>query len=169
MPFLRLRELFGVKTPARALSEGGHRRRPASQRVGLVVDQIIGNNQTVIKSLSKLHAKLQTFSGATILGDGTVALILDVVHLVNFGQAYEQRLRSGNRREGRMTVAREAAQESMKALTLRLQGEIFAIEAECVREILDIVPITGGAERIGFRAGLINVRGGASFRSPICG
>jgi len=93
VPFLRLRELFGVKTPLEPyqkvviVSAG-------EQRVGLVVDQIIGNNQTVIKSLSKLHAKLQTFSGATILGDGTVALILDVVHLVNFGQAYEQRLRS---------------------------------------------------------------------------
>jgi len=62
-------------------------------RVGLVVDQIIGNNQTVIKSLSKLHAGLQCFSGATILGDGAVALILDIPHRVSFGQAYEERLR----------------------------------------------------------------------------
>ena len=62
-------------------------------RVGLVVDQIIGNNQTVIKSLSKLHADVDTFSGATILGDGTVALILDVANLVTFGQTFESRLR----------------------------------------------------------------------------
>jgi two-component system chemotaxis sensor kinase CheA len=94
VPFLRLRELFGVKAPSEPYQKvviiaAG------SQRVGLVVDQIIGNNQTVIKSLSKLHAKLQTFSGATILGDGTVALILDVGHLVSFGQAYEEKLRSG--------------------------------------------------------------------------
>lgn len=47
-------------------------------RLGLVVDRIIGSNQTVIKQLSPLHANLKTFSGATILGDGTVALILDV-------------------------------------------------------------------------------------------
>jgi two-component system chemotaxis sensor kinase CheA len=63
-------------------------------RVGLVVDQIIGNNQTVIKSLSKLHSDVGSFSGATILGDGTVALILDVTHLVNFSQHHEDRLRS---------------------------------------------------------------------------
>jgi two-component system chemotaxis sensor kinase CheA len=47
-------------------------------RLGLVVDQIIGSNQTVIKQLSPLHSGLKTFSGATILGDGTVALILDI-------------------------------------------------------------------------------------------
>ena len=60
------------------------------QRVGLVVDQVIGDHQTVIKSLSKLHADVATFSGATILGDGTVALILDVAHLVDHGQRHEE-------------------------------------------------------------------------------
>lgn len=92
VPYLRLRELFKAKTPADPhpkaviVSAGEH-------RVGLVVDQIIGNNQTVIKSLTKLHADVETFSGATILGDGTVALILDVNHLVSFGQEFEGRLR----------------------------------------------------------------------------
>jgi two-component system chemotaxis sensor kinase CheA len=61
--------------------------------VGLVVDQVIGNSQTVVKSLTKLHSDVETFSGATILGDGTVALILDVAHLVSFGQKFESRLR----------------------------------------------------------------------------
>ena len=48
---------------------------------------MIGDHQTVIKSLSKLHAGVKSFSGATILGDGTVALILDTTHLVGVGQA----------------------------------------------------------------------------------
>lgn len=93
VPFLRLRELFGVSAPPDPfqkiviVSSG-------ELRVGLVVDQIIGNHQTVIKSLSKLHADVETFSGATILGDGTVALILDVAHLVEFGQAREERLKA---------------------------------------------------------------------------
>ena len=56
-------------------------------RVGLVADQIIGNHQTVIKSLSKLQADVTTFSGATILGDGTAALIIDVGQLVTGGRA----------------------------------------------------------------------------------
>jgi two-component system chemotaxis sensor kinase CheA len=90
VPFLRLRELFNAQTPP-----DPHQKvvivASGDGRVGLVVDQIIGNNQTVIKQLSPLHAGLKTFSGATILGDGTVALILDAAHLVNFGQALEDR------------------------------------------------------------------------------
>ena len=92
VPFLRLRELFKV-----SIDPDPYQKvvivSAGESRVGLVVDQIIGNNQTVIKSLSKLHADVDTFSGATILGDGTVALILDVANLVTFGQTFESRLR----------------------------------------------------------------------------
>lgn len=51
------------------------------------------------------------------------------------------------------------AQAVMKALTLRLQDEIFAIEAESVREILDLVPVTEVPNASSFAFGLINVRG----------
>jgi len=93
VPFVRLRDIFN--TPSEPdqyqkvviVSSG-------DGRVGLVVDQIIGNNQTVIKQLSKLHTQLKAFSGATILGDGTVALILDTVHLVGMGQAYEDKFKA---------------------------------------------------------------------------
>jgi two-component system chemotaxis sensor kinase CheA len=92
VPFLRLRELFKTRAAVEP-----HQKvvivSAGESRVGLVVDQVIGNSQTVIKSLSKLHADVETFSGATILGDGTVALILDVAHLVSFGQEFESRLR----------------------------------------------------------------------------
>ncbi len=92
VPFLRLRELFAVGSPPDryqkvvVVSSDKH-------RVGLVVDQVIGNYQTVIKSLSRLHADISMFSGATILGDGTVALIMDVAQLVSFGQARDEQLR----------------------------------------------------------------------------
>jgi two-component system chemotaxis sensor kinase CheA len=91
VPFLRLREIFGAATrpdPFQKVVVVS----TAEGRVGLVVDQIIGDHQTVIKSLSKLHADVATFSGATILGDGGVALILDVPHLVETGQRFERRL-----------------------------------------------------------------------------
>ncbi|WP_315790573.1 MULTISPECIES: chemotaxis protein CheA [unclassified Bradyrhizobium] len=86
VPFLRLRELLhagGTPDPHQKtiiISTG-------ESRVGLVADQIIGNHQTVIKSLSKLHSDVTIFSGATILGDGTAALILDVAQLVALAQA----------------------------------------------------------------------------------
>lgn len=95
VPFLRLRDLFSATTPADryqkivVVSSGDF-------RVGLVVDQVIGDHQTVIKSLSKLHADVEMFSGATILGDGTTALILDVAHLVEYGQTLEERLRAAS-------------------------------------------------------------------------
>ncbi|KMO42316.1 chemotaxis protein CheA [Methylobacterium tarhaniae] len=84
VPFLRLRSLFGAEgepdpyQKVIIVSVG-------ETRVGLLADQIIGNHQTVIKSLSKLHADVATFSGATILGDGTAALIIDVARLVSGG------------------------------------------------------------------------------------
>ena len=52
-----------------------------------------------------------------------------------------------------------AAGHYMKALTFALQGEIFAIDAEGVREILDLVPITEVPSAPDFANGLINVRG----------
>lgn len=92
VPFIRLRELFNSGTKPDqfqkvvVISTG-------SERVGLVVDQIIGDHQTVIKAMSKLHHDVATFSGATILGDGSVALILDVAHLVAAGQQQEAQMR----------------------------------------------------------------------------
>lgn len=86
VPFLRLREIMTASgAPDRhqktiIISTG-------ETHVGLVADQIIGNHQTVIKSLSKLHSDVTIFSGATILGDGTAALILDVAQLVALAQS----------------------------------------------------------------------------------
>jgi two-component system chemotaxis sensor kinase CheA len=96
VPFIRLREIF--RTTARAdryqkivvISTGG-------ERVGLVVDQILGDHQTVIKPLSPFHAELGTFSGATILGDGSVALILDVGFLASAAvQPHQRPLRAAS-------------------------------------------------------------------------
>lgn len=47
-------------------------------KVGFVVDHVVGEHQTVIKSLGKMYRDVKGVSGATILGDGTVALILDM-------------------------------------------------------------------------------------------
>ena len=52
-------------------------------RIGLAVDNIIGQYQAVLKPLGKLYKDQQTISGATILGDGTVALVLDTNQLIS--------------------------------------------------------------------------------------
>ena len=93
VPFIRLRDLFKTgqaPDPHQkvVVVSTGH------ERVGLVVDQILGDHQTVIKSMSPFHADVEVFSGATILGDGGVALILDVSHLVAAGQRQDAQLRA---------------------------------------------------------------------------
>jgi two-component system, chemotaxis family, sensor kinase CheA len=49
--------------------------------IGIIVDRVIGENQAVLKPLGKMYKQLQIFSGATILGDGTVALVMDVLKI----------------------------------------------------------------------------------------
>lgn len=56
----------------------------AGRRYGFIVDELFGEFQTVIKPLGKIFHALKGISGATILGSGTVALILDVPMLINF-------------------------------------------------------------------------------------
>jgi two-component system chemotaxis sensor kinase CheA len=81
LPFIRLRELFAVP--------GQPNRREnivvlkyAGQKAGLVVDTLLGEYQTVIKPLGQMFRHVSCISGSTILGNGDVALILDVPSLV---------------------------------------------------------------------------------------
>ena len=96
LPFVRLREMFGVEgeLPAR---ENVVVVRYAGQRAGIVVDQLMGEFQTVIKPLGALFAHLKGIGGSTILGSGEVALILDVESLVHrCANVEEQHSRGGN-------------------------------------------------------------------------
>ncbi len=61
----------------------------------LVVDTVIGDHQTVIKSLGRFYQDVEGISGATILGDGTVALILDIPKLVRMVEQQEAQLTRG--------------------------------------------------------------------------
>ncbi|MEO0420763.1 MAG: chemotaxis protein CheA [Pseudomonadota bacterium] len=81
VPFARMHELFDFPyTP------GQDRRvvvvRVGRERLGLVVDEIIGQRQTVIKPMTRLHRHCRGIAGGTILGDGRVALIVDVGALI---------------------------------------------------------------------------------------
>jgi two-component system chemotaxis sensor kinase CheA len=85
VPYLMLRNLFS--SPKRPVTRQKVVVVSAGEtRVGLMVDRIVGSFQTVIKQLSPLHARIKMFSGATILGDGNVALILDVSQLIGYAQ-----------------------------------------------------------------------------------
>ncbi|MFW5694234.1 MAG: chemotaxis protein CheA, partial [Alkalispirochaeta sp.] len=90
LPVVDLRQEFGI---------GGE--RPSIEQavvvhtgigdVGFLVDTVIGDHQTVIKNLGQMYRSTEGVSGATILGDGDVALILDVQRLAA-GKTHELRL-----------------------------------------------------------------------------
>ena len=83
VPIIRLYEIFGLQPKSTDLEDGllviveG-----AGEKVGLFIDDLLGQQQVVIKSLETNYRKVLGLSGATILGDGTVALILDVPGLM---------------------------------------------------------------------------------------
>lgn len=58
-------------------------------RTGFVVDRVIGEHQTVLKSLGRYYRSVEGISGATVMGDGSVALILDIPKLVQMAETEE--------------------------------------------------------------------------------
>lgn len=81
LPFLRLRDHFGLPgEPARRESVVVVRHGEA--RAGLAVDALLGESQTVVKPLGRMFQGVPGVSGSSILGDGRVALILDVAGLL---------------------------------------------------------------------------------------
>ncbi len=77
VPYIRLRELFLDRRDL-PLREHLVVTQTENGIFGIVVDEVIGDYQTVIKNLGRLYKNLQLITGATILGDGTMALILDL-------------------------------------------------------------------------------------------
>ncbi|NOT58351.1 MAG: chemotaxis protein CheA [Deltaproteobacteria bacterium] len=93
VPLLRLHRLFDIPTQTTDPSQGlavivEHDGR----MVALLVDELLDQQQVVIKSLEANFRKIEGIAGATILGDGRVALILDVGGLVMLARGSESRL-----------------------------------------------------------------------------
>jgi two-component system, chemotaxis family, sensor kinase CheA len=82
LPVLRLADIFPPRTPStesRGIAviveaDGNH--------CALIVDEVVGQQQVVVKSLEANFRKVPGLSAATVMGDGSVALILDVSHIV---------------------------------------------------------------------------------------
>ena len=98
MPYLHLADVFSETAP-------GEQPKPrnnivvvhyAGQKTGLVVDELLGEHQTVIKPLGPVFKNLKGISGATILGGGEVAMIIDVPALINQVTAVNPKCRGPN-------------------------------------------------------------------------
>lgn len=85
LPLLRLDRLFNARADAASLADGIVVIIEADgKRAGLFVDELLDQQQVVLKSLEPHCQRIEGISAATILGDGTVALILDAGSLVRF-------------------------------------------------------------------------------------
>jgi len=80
VPYISLRKRFRIPGQPPPIEQVIIAETPGGQ-FGFVVDRVIGDHHTVIKKLGRLFRDIDEVSGATILGDGTVALILDVERL----------------------------------------------------------------------------------------
>jgi len=85
VPYVSLREWFGFAGKAPSIEQVVVLSVEGS-RLGMVVDQVVGEHQTVIKSLGPVFRGLEGFSGATIQGDGTMSLILDVKRIARLAR-----------------------------------------------------------------------------------
>ncbi len=87
IPVIRLHELFNTQSDSRELNDGILViAEDAGMPVAIFIDEIVGQQQTVIKGLSDYIGKARGCSGCTILGDGSVSLILDLSTLVTMAQ-----------------------------------------------------------------------------------
>ncbi len=87
IPIVRLADVFGVQADARRLEDGLLVVvESEGNKIALFVDDLLGQQQVVIKSLETNFRKVDGISGATILGDGTVALILDITGLIGLAR-----------------------------------------------------------------------------------
>ncbi len=88
LPIVRLNRCFGLASGTEELTEGLLVVVESDgTRVGLFIDDLLGQQQVVIKSLETNFRQVEGLSGATILGDGTVALIIDVPGLIKRAHA----------------------------------------------------------------------------------
>jgi len=84
IPVLRLYEIFDVQTEVTSVEDGILLVLSSDgKKVCLLIDEVVGNQQIVIKSLSEYLGRIEGISGCTIMGDGTVSFIVDTGRLIS--------------------------------------------------------------------------------------
>ena len=91
LPYIRMRDFFNIPGEKPEIEQlivvNSH-----DNRIGFIVDEVIGDYQTVIKTLGSIYRDIEGLSGGTILGDGSIALILDVLKITQLVHMEEKLL-----------------------------------------------------------------------------
>jgi two-component system chemotaxis sensor kinase CheA len=158
LPLVRLAEVLGVESER----SDGHVviavLQAEGKRFGLVIDRVLSTEEIVVKPLGSQMKAIGTYSGATILGDGRVALILDV-------QALARRVLNADaleQDEADDHDARAAASESLRLLVAGLGGgRKVAIPLSSVTRLENFdqsaVERIGNREVVQYRGGILPV------------
>jgi len=98
IPYIDLRKIFAIQGAAPSISKIVLVRHE-DQRIGLVVDRVMDTHQTVIQALGPFFRNIEVVSGSTVMGDGRVALILDVAGVVRLADNPRHRRSQGQAAE----------------------------------------------------------------------
>ncbi|WP_342476938.1 chemotaxis protein CheA [Paenibacillus sp. FSL H7-0350] len=126
----------------------------ADKRVCLVVDETIGNQEIVIKSLGSYIGSVPYIAGSTILGDGRVAHILDIGSIAReTGSSHDTLLQEN------MVMAGNQDSQSEKYITFKLEKLDFGIPIRQMKEIVPVPEIHSLVSAPAHVLGMINLRG----------
>lgn len=159
LPLVRLKEVLG-------LSPNGHPQdtlyivvlRAGTGQVGLIIDQVHDTEEIVVKPLSRHVKQLAAFAGATILGDGQVALILDVQGLVTLGGVQSEQLQKDLLEA--QEQFRSGIEDTQSTLLFRLGADDqYAIPLGLVNRLEEFdrsnIEVTSGQEVIQYRGDVL--------------
>jgi two-component system chemotaxis sensor kinase CheA len=125
----------------------------ADKRVGLVVDETIGNQEIVIKSLGQYVGHVPYIAGSTILGDGNVSLILDVAAIIREEGSAVANLEQSERSDSL------AFDDQMEIVTFRMGEVEYGLEIQNIRDIIRLPQVTPLATAPVHVLGVIHSRG----------
>jgi two-component system chemotaxis sensor kinase CheA len=160
LPLVRLTEVLGLPSDR----DDGHVviavLRSEGRRFGLVVDRVINTEEIVVKAVGGQLKSIGLYSGATVLGDGTVALILDVQALARRALRTE----TGERHEAREAAAAASAIETERQRMLLAaigEGRRVAIPLDTVTRLeqvrSDSVEKVGNREVVQYRGAILPI------------
>jgi two-component system chemotaxis sensor kinase CheA len=134
--------------------------RADTQVFGLVVDDVHDTEEIVVKSLSKSIKGLGVYAGATIMGDGRVSLILDVMNLAQRAQVINERV--GAQEEESTAVAEVSSSEEIPLLIVELgNNEPAAIPLDSVKRLEEFsaskVEFLNGRSVVQYRGGILDL------------
>jgi two-component system chemotaxis sensor kinase CheA len=124
IPYIHLRELFGLPEDG-PVTEKVVIATLEGQRIGMVVDRVVGSHQTVIQSLGRFFRDIGLVSGSTIMGDGRVALILNLLGLVRQAEAQQRFARGPTSSEPRVASLSSTSPTTIPCV----QGSLSSIKS----------------------------------------